>query len=275
MKYWLLKTNPKNKPFEDWIRPGATAIWETDKKIRGDFAKNDKVAIWQSGSGRYVMATGYVKNRALKDKSNGTHRFEITSTTGVVKSGLDIHALRKLPLFKDAAFLKSGPSGTIYTITNEQGEYLFRQFRMSLRDSRTRQENERIAKAVDKSRSSMARHEQDLAARISRAKKDTSAARKQRLANAPRIPKTRIVSTRVHERNADVIAEVLHRARGTCKCCGQKAPFKRSPDGEPYLEVHHIVPLAADGEDTVENAVALCPNCHRNEHHGKPKLRRK
>ncbi|HDR7378766.1 TPA: HNH endonuclease [Bacillus toyonensis] len=39
-------------------------------------------------------------------------------------------------------------------------------------------------------------------------------------------------------------------------------------DGTPYLEVHHVVPLATGGEDSVENAVALCQNCHRKAHYG-------
>ena len=39
-------------------------------------------------------------------------------------------------------------------------------------------------------------------------------------------------------------------------------------DGTPYLEVHHKIPLAKDGEDTIENAEALCPNCHREKHFG-------
>ncbi|MEO1942713.1 MAG: HNH endonuclease [Candidatus Thioglobus sp.] len=30
--------------------------------------------------------------------------------------------------------------------------------------------------------------------------------------------------------------------------------------------MHHIHQLADGGEDTTENAVALCPNCHRMMH---------
>lgn len=36
--------------------------------------------------------------------------------------------------------------------------------------------------------------------------------------------------------------------------------------GEPYLETHHIVWLARGGEDSIENTVALCPNCHKKMH---------
>ena len=47
--------------------------------------------------------------------------------------------------------------------------------------------------------------------------------------------------------------------------CEQEAPFKNTK-GEPYLETHHVVWIAKGGEDTIENTVALCPNCHRKMH---------
>lgn len=34
----------------------------------------------------------------------------------------------------------------------------------------------------------------------------------------------------------------------------------------PFLEVHHVKWLAKGGSDTVNNVVALCPNCHRKMH---------
>ena len=57
----------------------------------------------------------------------------------------------------------------------------------------------------------------------------------------------------------------LRRANGTCQLCGLPAPFT-THDGKPYLEVHHIIPLAEGGADAIGNAVALCPNCHRKMH---------
>ncbi|WP_413817679.1 HNH endonuclease [Pseudomonas viridiflava] len=33
------------------------------------------------------------------------------------------------------------------------------------------------------------------------------------------------------------------------------------------MEVHHKIRLADGGLDTLENAVALCPNCHRATHY--------
>jgi 5-methylcytosine-specific restriction protein A len=94
----------------------------------------------------------------------------------------------------------------------------------------------------------------------------TAAARRKRLEKAPVKPFRVPVTTTAFIRNADVIAEVLSRASGICELCHQAAPFNRRSDGTPYLEVHHKVRLSDDGEDTLENAIAVCPNCHRRKH---------
>ena len=54
-------------------------------------------------------------------------------------------------------------------------------------------------------------------------------------------------------------------ANGLCQLCGLPAPFTGHA-GQPYLEVHHIVPLRDGGSPTAANVVALCPNCHRKMH---------
>lgn len=91
--------------------------------------------------------------------------------------------------------------------------------------------------------------------------------RKKRLDVSPRHPTRIAARTWVFARNPDVIATVLCRASGVCEGCRMPAPFKRKSDGTAYLEVHHRIRLSDGGEDTVENAVALCPNCHRAAHY--------
>ncbi|MDN7629684.1 HNH endonuclease [Burkholderia cenocepacia] len=102
---------------------------------------------------------------------------------------------------------------------------------------------------------------------VVKALSDTPGARARRLQQAPPMPAQQVVLTRIFRRNPDVIAEVLSRANGVCEGCVEPAPFLRA-DGRPYLEVHHRQPLAEGGTDTVENAIALCPNCHRERHYG-------
>lgn len=104
--------------------------------------------------------------------------------------------------------------------------------------------------------------------KVSASMQSSSAERAARLALAPRIPKRVEIRTYAFERNSDVVAEVLLRAAGFCEQCKAPAPFPRRKDGTPYLEVHHRLRLADDGEDTVANAIAVCPNCHRQKHYG-------
>lgn len=66
-------------------------------------------------------------------------------------------------------------------------------------------------------------------------------------------------------RSPYVIEFVRRRANGHCELCGNLGPFVIG-DGLPFLEVHHVKWLAKNGKDTVENTVALCPNCHRKMH---------
>jgi 5-methylcytosine-specific restriction endonuclease McrA len=96
----------------------------------------------------------------------------------------------------------------------------------------------------------------------------TASERKNRLRDATPIPKRIEVTTTVFDRNPDVVAEVLSRADGICEACKKSAPFIRRSNGTPYLEVHHKTCLADGAEDTVDNAVALCPNCHREAYFG-------
>lgn len=110
-------------------------------------------------------------------------------------------------------------------------------------------------------------YESAFSKRIEQSKQDDPAKRKARLQSAESYPSKINVQTTVFKRNPDVIAEVLLKANGICEACKQEAPFLRK-DGSPYLEIHHIKPLSKGGKDTVGNAQALCPNCHRKAHFG-------
>ena len=104
--------------------------------------------------------------------------------------------------------------------------------------------------------------------RVLESRKMTSEERRKRLEAAPKIPKRRKTTVWEFIRNPDVVAEVLERAGGVCEVCANHAPFVRASNQTPYLEVHHKRKLADGGLDTVRNAVALCPNCHRRFHYG-------
>ena len=80
-------------------------------------------------------------------------------------------------------------------------------------------------------------------------------------------PQTTLAEVTQFSRDPAVKAWVLQEANGKCECCGQPAPFV-DPYGSPFLEVHHVRQLADGGADVISNAVAVCPNCHRELHYG-------
>lgn len=108
--------------------------------------------------------------------------------------------------------------------------------------------------------------ENDLALEVTELMSLTTIEMDRRLKGAPTIPKKVAVSGYAFVRNPLVVARVLRRADGACESCKKKAPFLRRRDRTPYLEVHHKVQLAHGGEDSLTNAEALCPNCHRKAH---------
>ena len=87
-------------------------------------------------------------------------------------------------------------------------------------------------------------------------------------------PQKSKTSSTKYERDHKVVAWITHLANGICESCNQPAPFQ-SQDEQPFLEVHHLKQLADGGTDTITNAIAVCPNCHRELHFGQNKVNKK
>lgn len=68
-----------------------------------------------------------------------------------------------------------------------------------------------------------------------------------------------------YARNQGWVAEAKNRYGIYCLCSSCSNTFIK-PDGTPYIEVHHIVPLADGGEDSLWNLAVLCAHHHRMAH---------
>jgi len=62
-----------------------------------------------------------------------------------------------------------------------------------------------------------------------------------------------------------VARKIIKESNGKCELCGEQAPFNYR-DGTPYLESHFVQWLSEGGSPTIDNVVALCPNCHKKIH---------
>ncbi len=105
---------------------------------------------------------------------------------------------------------------------------------------------------------------------IARKASDATVLKRARMAQGK--PAKRVIQRIDFVRNPFVVAAANIRSRGKCempKC--QNSLFERD-DGKPYLEVHHVVPLGENGDDTLSNVAALCPHCHRELHFGKERI---
>lgn len=75
-------------------------------------------------------------------------------------------------------------------------------------------------------------------------------------------------TTTQYSRSTAIKNYVLARASGVCEACGKPAPFEK-PDGQPYLEAHHVFKVSDEGMDDPDAVAAICPTCHRRIHHGR------
>lgn len=74
------------------------------------------------------------------------------------------------------------------------------------------------------------------------------------------------VSSSVFVRDPVLRAAALRRANGRCEFC--LSPGFAMSDGRVFLETHHVIPLSEGGRDSADNVAAVCPNHHREAHHG-------
>lgn len=82
-------------------------------------------------------------------------------------------------------------------------------------------------------------------------------------------PPTAITSTQTFVRNP-LVAEIARlRASSKCEVPGCTVPTFIADSDSTFCEVHHVTPLSEGGDDSIENAICLCPVHHREAHHGK------
>ena len=82
-------------------------------------------------------------------------------------------------------------------------------------------------------------------------------------------PRRRAAQQFTYDREPLVIAITRSRAKLSCEVAGCKSPRFLTDENEPFVEVHHLTPLAQGGYDRIDNTVCLCSNHHREIHHGK------
>lgn len=76
-----------------------------------------------------------------------------------------------------------------------------------------------------------------------------------------------------YRRNLLEVRKAKKFASYICEYDNNHVTFLNNYDNKPYIEAHHLIPMATQGLfqyniDFADNIICLCPNCHRRIHYG-------
>ncbi len=76
-----------------------------------------------------------------------------------------------------------------------------------------------------------------------------------------------------YRRNLLEVRKAKKFASYICEYDNNHVTFVNNHDNKPYIEAHHLIPMATQGLfkyniDFADNIICLCPNCHRRIHYG-------
>src|ERR1017187_6354641 len=118
MNYWVCKMKPEVRKFV----VGKTERYGSHKRQPKQLTRGDRFFLWDN-SLRVIGLAAVTDPRAGETKS-GRQLFQLQYLTEYVGHPPGIEELRRIPMLKEAAFLKSGPTGVI-PLPLEQAEVLF------------------------------------------------------------------------------------------------------------------------------------------------------
>lgn len=79
---------------------------------------------------------------------------------------------------------------------------------------------------------------------------------------------SQLITVAGRPRDPAIVAYARVRAGNRCEVDACSIPLFQTPQGLPFVEVHHIKPLSEGGPDAITNVACVCPSHHREAHHG-------
>jgi 5-methylcytosine-specific restriction endonuclease McrA len=277
MTTYIFQGNPDLFDIEGYLALGREKIvWLVNQSYK-EIDIGDQVLIWKArGRGRYgpagILAECVVDSQVLElpedefaipfwriqQDPNALRRRVWLQVIRIAESGriLNRDTIRVTP-----GLAEVGPIGyanaTNFKLTDEAGSQLiklWRAFSNVRSELQTRQEFDRQVAVWERVPFEQLMNEYNRARAID-----------------SKVPKRTLVTVEIFERDPLVKAIARRRAGFRCEVPGCPTPSFPSKFAEPYCEVHHLIPLAENGEDTIENVVCVCvcANHHRELHFGK------
>lgn len=252
MRYWVIKGKPSENNFDELLVPGRHEKWHTGKP-RKDWAKGDRLFFWESSPAKRLVGLGIIEGLRSEKDELGRALFDVQYLTSKFASPLSIEELRQHFAEDLPSFLKRDVAGTVFTLTNEQGEDLFR---LVARSNPAWRNTWRDVSIVE-----VAMFPDIDAASISSVEGRRVWAIHLRRERDPRV----IEAKKRQTMNATGKLE--------CEVCGFDFEKVYGNIGRSFCETHHIKPLSENLDETetkLEDLAVLCSNCHRMIHRTRP-----
>lgn len=121
MNYWVIKARPDRNDFSKFPARGRLGRWYTAHLGKG-WAPGDILFIWATTPMLRIIGIAEL-TKPNDGFDSGKWHFGVRYLTNPFE-GPGIADLRRQPSLKSASFLKSGPAGTVFSLTPRQGAFL-------------------------------------------------------------------------------------------------------------------------------------------------------
>jgi hypothetical protein len=269
---WIVKGRPERNDFENMLTPGERDRWVTHRPPK-DWAIGDFVFLWESGRGQRVVGLGRIVETDAGSSDDG-QLFAIEYLTGRLAHPVSGATLRDAAALESASFLKAGPAGTVFPLTDSQSIALAEYVAGANPATTSVLEDWLVGVGGLAVTGALQRDDPEWEAPIDR---DDLAFFESEYEEGRR----KLIVHVVRERSARAraLAKEAHRARtGGMRCivCTFDYEAVYGEIGREFAEVHHVAPLSVRGEEggptRIADLVVVCANCHRMLHRRKPWL---
>jgi Domain of unknown function (DUF3883) len=117
-QYWMIKAKPDRNDLTTLIQKGRTSLWQTGRPPN-TWNTGDTLFIWAATPILKVIGRARLVDPDVNSKG-AFHRFRVKYLTNRFE-GPTLEHLRRDGVLGTASFLKSGPSGTAFPLSAEQG----------------------------------------------------------------------------------------------------------------------------------------------------------
>lgn len=247
--YWIVKARPSENDLESWLRPGGKGQWRTARMPK-DCAVKDRLIFWSGSPVLKIVGLGEVLRIANQLDEYGDIVFSVRYLTSMLPRPVSMAELRSDPFVRDASFLKRGPAGTLFRLSNEQGRRIYELVCRYNHDARS------VWNKDGPSLTDLSVTDIDIVDMVAEEGGRT-------LIQHQRIERSRQL--------VDTKRKRVLKDKGclACEVCGFDFEKCYGDLGREFCEVHHLRPLSeanAGKKTTLGDLAVVCSNCHRMLH---------